>query len=68
MGNCVLLIIYISKKSYPIKMFVDLYYHHLSSCGDDGRIRGWNWKEILDSEVSMQGNLYMWSNYSWMFS
>ncbi|CAK9177130.1 unnamed protein product [Ilex paraguariensis] len=27
----------------------------LLSCGDDGRIRGWRWKEILSSDVSMQG-------------
>ncbi|KAL1563340.1 THO complex subunit 6-like isoform X1 [Salvia divinorum] len=27
----------------------------LLSCGDDGRIRGWKWKEILESEESEQG-------------
>lgn len=25
----------------------------LLSCGDDGRIRGWKWKEILESEVPL---------------
>lgn len=29
----------------------------LFSCGDDGRIRGWKWKEILESKASEQGNL-----------
>ncbi|CAN0901260.1 THO complex subunit 6 [Linum grandiflorum] len=30
----------------------------LLSCGDDGRIRGWKWKELIESEVpiSLQGN------------
>ncbi|CAA0835004.1 THO complex subunit 6 [Striga hermonthica] len=28
----------------------------LLSCGDDGRIRGWKWKEILKSEAPLQGN------------
>ncbi|KAG8367207.1 hypothetical protein BUALT_Bualt16G0048600 [Buddleja alternifolia] len=27
----------------------------LLSCGDDGRIRGWKWREILESEGPMQG-------------
>ncbi|CAI9765945.1 unnamed protein product [Fraxinus pennsylvanica] len=27
----------------------------LLSCGDDGKIRGWKWKEILECEVPMQG-------------
>lgn len=27
----------------------------LCSCGDDGRIRGWKWKDISDFEV--QGNM-----------
>lgn len=30
----------------------------LLSCGDDGRIRGWKWEEVLNSDLplSMQGN------------
>lgn len=31
----------------------------LSSCGDDGRIRGWKWKETLESEVPMLGNWFL---------
>lgn len=23
----------------------------LCSCGDDGRLRGWNWKELLNSDI-----------------
>lgn len=54
MEKFVLLTIFISK-NLSIEMFVDFVL--LSSCGDDGRIRGWKWKENLESEVSMQGNL-----------
>ncbi|KAG6411249.1 hypothetical protein SASPL_129327 [Salvia splendens] len=28
----------------------------LGPCGDDGRIRGWKWKEILESKESEQGD------------
>lgn len=30
----------------------------LCSCGDDGHLRGWNWKELLNSVIhgDMQGN------------
>ncbi|KAK6151970.1 hypothetical protein DH2020_014605 [Rehmannia glutinosa] len=28
---------------------------NILSCGDDGRIRGWKWNEILGSEAPMQG-------------
>lgn len=30
-----------------------------SSCGDDGRIRGWKWKELEESETPIheQGDL-----------
>ncbi|CAL9768115.1 unnamed protein product [Musa acuminata subsp. burmannicoides] len=30
----------------------------LFSCGDDGHLRGWNWKELLNSDIhgDMQGN------------
>lgn len=34
----------------------------ISSCGDDGRIRGWKWKEILERKASEQGNVSFRSN------
>ncbi|KAL5728712.1 hypothetical protein ACHQM5_001762 [Ranunculus cassubicifolius] len=43
--------------AYDVKFYGDAEDSLLVSCGDDGRIQGWNWKQILnlDMEVSSQG-------------
>ncbi|OAY82355.1 THO complex subunit 6 [Ananas comosus] len=44
--------------AYDLKFFEDGEESLLLSCGDDGRIRGWRWIEVLSSDVplSLQGN------------
>lgn len=43
-----------------------------SSCGDDGRIRGWKWKELEEAETPIheQGDMscFMWAILSGYFS
>ncbi|RVX05461.1 THO complex subunit 6 [Vitis vinifera] len=44
--------------AYDVKFYGDGEESLLLSCGDDGRICGWRWKEITQSEVHipLQGN------------
>ncbi|XP_074575775.1 THO complex subunit 6-like [Curcuma longa] len=47
--------------TYDLKFYSHGENNLLFSCGDDGRLRGWNWKEILSSHIVVdkktQGNL-----------
>ncbi|KAL8136505.1 hypothetical protein V2J09_002506 [Rumex salicifolius] len=40
--------------AYDVKLYENAENSLLLSCGDDGRILGWNWNEILMSDASMQ--------------
>ncbi|KAI3790046.1 hypothetical protein L2E82_02858 [Cichorium intybus] len=43
--------------AYDVKFYGDDEDSFLLSCGDDGRIRGWKWMDVLDDNLSQSGGL-----------
>lgn len=48
--------------NFAIFTLIDFLGIFILSCGDDGRIRGWKWKDCVEAEapIHLQGDLDFW--------